>query len=73
MKRSTLGTLSMLVFGLILLSFLVRGVGQFVLGSRGVLLVAGPISLLAALLLVAVIGAWALDRLGLVTIQDDLE
>ena len=69
MKRATLEFLSLLVFALVLLSFLVRGVGQFVLGPRGVLVIAGPISVLAAGLLVFVLAYWVLARVGVMTLE----
>lgn len=73
MKRSTLGSLALAVFGLVLVAFLVRGLGQFVLGQQGVLQIAGPISLVAAGLLVVVLVLWGLGRLGVVTIEDSEE
>lgn len=69
MHRSTLTKLGLLVFGLIFVSFLVRGFGQFVLGPRRATMLAGPLALLAAVLLVVVVVIWVLGRLGVVSIE----
>jgi O-antigen ligase len=69
MHRATLARLAVLVFALVLASFLVRGLGQFVVGRRTATLVAGPIAVLAAVVLVVVVAAWTLARLGVVTID----
>lgn len=67
--RSTLTKLALLVFGLIFVSFLIRGFGQFLVGPRTATLLAGPVAMLAAVVLVVVVGLWLLGRLGLVTIE----
>lgn len=50
--RDSFGTLSVVAFGLILASFLVLGVSRIVLGYRTALLLAAPVGLLAATLVV---------------------
>ncbi len=71
MHRSTLTKLSLGVFGLVFLSFLVRGFGQFVVGSRTATLLAGPVAVVAGGLLLVVIALWGLGRLGVVVIETD--
>lgn len=71
MRRATLELLSVLVFVLVLVSFLIRGFGQFVLGPAGILVVAGPVSLAAALLLMFVLGYWLLAQIGVTTIEEE--
>jgi len=72
-KQSTLTLLGLAVFGLVLLSFLIRAFGQFLLGVRTATLVAGPVAVAAAALLVVVLGVWSLSKLGILTIERDLE
>lgn len=69
MRRSTLTKLSLLVFGLILVSFIVRGFGQLLVGPRRATMVAGPIALLAAAVLLVVVALWGLGRVGVVSIE----
>lgn len=69
MQQSTLTKLALGVFGLIFLSFLLRGFGQFVLGTRGATMLGGPVALLATGLLVVVVALWTLGRLGVVEIE----
>lgn len=71
MRRSTLTLAAVGVFALVLLSFLVRGLGQFVLGPRRVVVVVTPLSLLALALVLFVVGTWVLDRLGVVEIEEE--
>lgn len=73
MKQSTLTVLGLAVFGLVILSFVIRAFGQFLLGVRTATLVAGPVAVAAAALLVVVLGVWGLSKLGIVTIERDLE
>jgi hypothetical protein len=53
----------------VFLSFLVRGFGQFVIGARTATLLAGPVAVVAAGLLLVVISLWGLGRLGVVPIE----
>lgn len=69
MRQSTLTKLALLVFGLIFVSFLVRGFGQLLLGPRRATLLAGPLALLAAGVLAVVVGLWLLGRLGVIRIE----
>lgn len=69
MQRSTLTKLALLVFALIFVSFLIRGFGQFLVGPRRATLVAGPVAMLAAVVLVLVAVLWVLGRLGIVEIE----
>lgn len=69
MQRATLTKLALSVFGLVLLSFLVRGFGQFVVGQRMATALAGPIALLAGLVLVLVTGLRLLGHAGLIPID----
>ena len=69
-RRSTLVRLGLIVFGLVFVAFVLRGFGQFVVGQRRATLVAGPVALLAALVLVVVAALWLLARLGVVVVVD---
>lgn len=69
MRRATLTKLALAVFGLVFLSFLLRGFGQFVLGTRGATMLGGPIALLAGGLLLVVVALWLLGRLGVIEIE----
>lgn len=69
MQQATLTKLALLVFGLVFVSFVVRGFGQFVVGQRTATLVAGPLAALAGVVLVAVVVLWLLGRVGLVSIE----
>lgn len=70
MRQSTLTKLALLIFGLVFVSFVVRGFGQFVVGQRTATLVAGPLAALAGVVLVVVVGLWLLGRVGLVHVGD---
>ena len=67
-RRSTLVRLGLLVFGLVFVAFVLRGFGQFVVGQRRATLLAGPVALLAALVLLVVLGLWLLARAGVVEV-----
>ncbi|NIS36443.1 MAG: hypothetical protein GWN07_36720 [Actinobacteria bacterium] len=69
MQRSTVTKLALAVFGLIFVSFLIRGFGQFVVGTRTATMLAGPVALAAAALLVVVVALWVLGRAGVITIE----
>lgn len=73
MKRHTLDLLTLVGFGLILVSFFVRGIGQFVVGRAEVIRYAGPISALAAAVIFLAVAIWTLDRLDVVHLEDDPE
>lgn len=59
------------MFGLVLLAFLVRGFGQFLVGSRRATMLGGPVALLAGGLLVVVVSLWLLGRVGLLRIETE--
>lgn len=69
MQQSTLTKLALLVFGLVFVSFLIRGFGQFIVGPRRATMLGGPVALLAAAVLVVVAGLWVLGRIGVVEIE----
>jgi hypothetical protein len=71
MRRGTLNLAAGMVFVLILLSFLVRGTGQFLVGPDRVKFLVSPLLFLALALLAVVVAAWTLDRLGVVTIEEE--
>lgn len=71
MRQSTLTKLGLLVFALVFVSFVVRGFGQFVVGPRRAMAVAGPLALLAAAVLATVVVLWVLGRTGVVRIDRD--
>lgn len=70
MDRHTLDVLTLVGFGLILVSFLVRGFGQFVVGQADVIQYAGPISALAAAVILLAVAVWTVDRLGLISLEN---
>lgn len=69
MHQSTLTKLGLLVFGLVFVSFLIRGFGQLVVGPRVATAAAGPVAALAGGLLVVVVALWALGWLGVVEVE----
>lgn len=71
MRQSTLTKLGLLVFALVFVSFVVRGFGQFLVGPRRAMSVAGPLALLAAAVLATVVVLWVLGRAGVVRIDRD--
>lgn len=73
MRRATLTTMALTVFGLVFVAFVIRGFGQFLLGPRRATLVAGPVALLAAGLLLVVLGTWVGARVGLIAVEDDVD
>jgi hypothetical protein len=70
MDRHTLDVLTLVGFGLILVSFFVRGLGQFVVGRADVIQYAGPISALAASVIILAVAIWTLDRVGVVSLEE---
>lgn len=70
MRRVSVTALALSVFGLVLLAFLLRAFGQFLLGPRRATLLAGPVAVLAGLVLALVIGIVVLDRAGVVSIDE---
>lgn len=70
MDRHTLDVLTLVGFGLILLSFFVRGIGQFVVGRAAVLRYAGPIAALAAAVILLAVVVWTLDRVGVISLEE---
>ncbi len=71
MMQATLAKLALSVFILIFVSFMIRGVGQFIVGHRTAMLVAGPVAIIAAALMCLVITVWGLAWLGLISIDTD--
>lgn len=71
MHRDGLNWLTLVGFGLILLSFLVRGLGQFLVGPERIISYAGPIAVLALAVLVLTLTLWVLDRVGLWSLERD--
>lgn len=71
MHQTTITTLSVLVFALVIVSFVIRGVGQFVVGPRTAMLVAGPVAVAAAALLVVIVVVWFLAWAGITTIEQN--
>lgn len=69
MNYSTLIRLGLLMFGLIFLAFLIRGFGQFVVGSRRAMLIAGPVAVIAGILCLVILGSALLAKLGLVALE----
>lgn len=70
MKRTTLTGLGLSVFVIVFLAFLIRAFGQFLLGPRMATVIAGPIALLAGIILLGVISLAALAKLGLIPIDE---
>lgn len=66
--EGTMVRLAFGVFGLTFLSFVVRGFGQFVVGVRTATTFAGPVAVLAGLLLVVVLSLSVCAHLGLVSV-----
>lgn len=69
LHRDTLLTVGLAVFGVVLFGFFVRGFGQFIVGPRTALLLAGPFFVAGAVLLVVVIGLWVLGWIGVLEIE----
>lgn len=63
--------LGLLVFALVFVSFLVRGFGQLLVGPARATALAGPLALLAALVLLVLVALWVLGRVGVVTIESE--
>lgn len=73
MKQSTMTTLAMLVFVLVFISFVIRGFGQVLVGPRTAMLIAGPVSVLAAGVLLFVVVFWMLSKVGISVIASEGE
>lgn len=71
MKQATFAKLALSVFVLIFLSFMIRGVGQFIVGHRTAMLVAGPVAVIAALLIGVVVAIWVFAKLDIIHIEAD--
>jgi hypothetical protein len=69
--EGTMIRLALGVFGLTFLSFVLRGFGQFVVGVRTATTFAGPVAVLAGLLLMIVLSLSVCARLGFVSIVRD--
>lgn len=67
--RDTLVSVGLAVFGVVLLAFFVRGFGQFLVGPRTALLLAGPLFVLGGVLVVVGVVLWLLGAVGVVTIE----
>lgn len=70
MKRSRLTLLGLSVFALILVSFVIRGFGQLLLGPRTATLLAAPTFGAALALVVFVLAVWLLSLVGVTSIED---
>lgn len=70
MNRSRFVTLSLLAFGLILVSFVILGFSRLVLPYRTARLLAGPVSLVAFALVCYLLVRAALSALGFVEIEE---
>ena len=68
--RDTLHLTTLVGFGLILVSFFVRGFGQFVVGQAEAVQYAGPVALAAFLVLLGTAVVWTLDRVGLLALDE---
>ncbi len=60
----------MAVFVLVFVAFLLRAFGQFLVGPRTATIIAGPLVVLAAALLIGVLGVALFAKLGLVSFDD---
>lgn len=70
MRYATMGKLGVLVFALVLASFLVRGFGRLFVGADVAVRLATPIALVAAALVVFLVAFWLLARVGITTLED---
>ena len=73
MKRSTFLSLALVSFGLVLLTFVVRGTTRLVIGDRISLFLTVPIGLLALCLVIVLFALAVLDASGIRSLEDDLE
>ena len=73
MKRSTFLSLALVSFGLVLLTFVVRGTTRLVIGDRISLFLTVPIGLLALCLVILLFALAVLDASGIRSLEDDLE
>lgn len=70
MRYATMGKLGVLVFVLVLASFLVRGFGRLVVGADVAIRLATPIALVAVALVVFLVTFWVLAQLGITTLEE---
>ena len=73
MKRSTFLSLALVSFGLVLLTFVIRGTTRLVIGDRISLFLTVPIGLLALALVLLLFALAVLDVSGIRSLEDDLE
>ena len=73
LKQATVANLGMLVFGLVFVSFAIRGFGQLLVGRQAAMVVAGPVAVLAAGVLLFVIVFWTLSLVGITEIEREGE
>ena len=73
MKRSTFLSLTLVSFGLVLLTFVIRGTTRLVIGDRISLFLTVPIGLLALALVLLLFALAVLDVSGIRSLEDDLE
>ena len=73
MKRSTFLSLALVSFGLVLLTFMIRGTTRLVIGDRISLFLTVPIGLLALGLVLILFVLAVLDVSGIRSLEDDLE
>jgi hypothetical protein len=73
MKQSTFVRLGLLSFGLVLLTFVVRGTTRLFLGDRVSMLLSAPVGLVTLALLVGLFLAALLSVTGLRPMESDLD
>lgn len=73
LKQATVTNLAMLVFGLIFVSFAIRGFGQLFVGRGAAMAVAGPVAVVAAGVLLFVLVFWTLSLVGITEIEREGE
>lgn len=72
MDRSTFITLSLLTFGMILVTFIIRGSTRLVIGDRLSVWLAFPTTFLSILLLISVLLIAIGEFTGFIPLEDDL-
>ncbi|MEM4781821.1 MAG: hypothetical protein QXG03_09715 [Halalkalicoccus sp.] len=73
MKQSTFVKAGLLAFGLVLLTFVIRGSTRLLLGDRIAAALSAPVALLALGLLVALVLAALLSALGIRPMERDID
>lgn len=73
MKQSTFVTLGLLAFGLILLTFVIRGTTRLILGDRVAALLSAPVGIAAGGLLLGLFVLAILAVTGIKPMDEDLD